>query len=138
MLGFGDKHDNHVDPTKLPIFVHSLQNNDTLALAQKVWDANNRYLLLDPANNKELLRFVFADPACVIWLQRDQGRTDTFEFILIWDAIGDKDQITEVYVISAAAGEPVGTIERPSSLLQTVLSSAATVPVNQPKEDAKK
>lgn len=138
MLGFGDKHGNHVDPTKLPIFVHSLQNNDTLALTQKVWEANNRYLLLDPANKKELLRFVFADPACVIWLQRDQGRTDTYEFILLWDAVGDKEQITEVYVISAASSQPLGDVERVTSLLQTVLSSAATVPVNQPREDAKK
>lgn len=128
MLGFGDK--NHtVDPTKLPILVHAIQSSDAFAAAQKVWTTNQRNLRVDAANRKELLRFVFNQPACVVWLQRDQGRIDTYELILMWD--GKDEDVTEVYVIETATANPVGDDKRVVSLLNAILSTPATVPVNQ-------
>lgn len=130
MLGFGDKHNHSVDPTKLPIFVHALQSTEAFTLAQKVWENNARYMMLDPSNKKELMRFVFSQPTCVVWLQRDQGRVDTFELILMWDETGNKEDVTEVYAISAAVAAPVGDDTRVKSLLSAVLASPAIVPVN--------
>lgn len=130
MLGFSDKHAHSVDPTTLPIFVHSLQSAEAFGLAQKVWENNARYMMLDTPNHKELMRFVFSDPTCVVWLLRDQGRTDTFELILMWDAEGKKEDVTEVYVLAAAAGAPVGDDSRVNNLLSAILASPAIVPVN--------
>lgn len=135
MLGFGDKHAHSVDPTTLPIFVHALQSAEAFGLAQKVWENNARYMMLDAPNRKELMRFVFSDPTCVVWLLRDQGRTDTFELILMWDAEGKKEDVTEVYVLATAAGPPVGDDARVKNLLSAILASPAIVPVklNQAK-----
>ena len=130
MLGFGDKHAHSVDPTTLPIFVHALQSAEAFGLAQKVWENNARYMMLDAPNRKELMRFVFSDPTCVVWLLRDQGRTDTFELILMWDAEGKKEDVTEVYVLATAAGPPVGDDARVKNLLSAILASPAIVPVN--------
>ena len=136
MLGFGEKRGHSVDPTTLPIFVHALQSADAFNLAQKVWENNGRYVMLDPANKKELMRFVFSEPSCVVWLQRDQGRTDTYELILMWDKSGDKQDITEVYVIAALAGVAVGDDTRVKSLLSAILASPAIVPVNPNRSSA--
>jgi hypothetical protein len=130
MLGFGDKQGHSVDPTTLPIFVHAIQSASAFELAQKVWENNRRYLVKDPSNNKDLMRFVFSQPACVVWLGRDQGREDTFELILMWDSAGDRQDVTEVYVISTSGDKPVGDDKRASDLLNAILSSPAIVPVN--------
>jgi hypothetical protein len=127
MLGFGDK-GHQVDPTKLPILLHVVQSAEAFAVAEKIWQTNGRNMLLDAQNHKELLRFVFANPACVAWLQRDQGRTDTFELILMWDN-KETDDITEVYVLGNNP-TPVGDASRAAGLLQAMLASPATVPVN--------
>ena len=137
MLGFGDKHTHSVDPTTLPIFVHALQSKEAFDVAQKVWENNSRYIMLDAANRKELLRFVFNEPACVVWLERDQGRQDTFELVLLWEpAEAKKEGVSEVYVISAQSTQPVGDDARAKSLLSAILSSPAIVPVNQNKPAA--
>jgi hypothetical protein len=131
MLGFGDKHDNGIDPTTLPIFVHALQSGEAFDLARKVWDNNGRYVMLDAGNHKELLRFLFNDPACVVWLERDQGRQDTFELILIWGKSEDKQQgVSEVYVIAPQTTAPIGDDMRAKSLLSAILTSPSIVPVN--------
>jgi hypothetical protein len=136
MLGFGDKH-HHIDPTTLPIFVYALQSTEAFGLAQKVWENNLRYVMFDAGNNKELLRFVFNDPACVVWLERDKNRTDTFEMVLLWDAADNKENVSEVYVLSAQTAAPVGDDARAKSLLSTILSSPAIVPVsNNPNSQA--
>lgn len=132
MLGFGEKH-AHVDPTTLPIFVHAVQSREAFDLAQKVWDNNGRYLMQDAGNHKELLRFAFNDPACVVWLERDQGRQDTFELVLLWDGDGKKENVSEVYVISASTATSIGDDARAKSLLSAILTSPAIVPVNQHK-----
>lgn len=130
MLGFGDKHEHSVDPTTLPIFVHAIQSAEAFGLAEKIWQANMRYVMLDGGNRKELLRFVFNDPKCVVWLERDQGRTDTYELIFLWDAKGKELDVSEVYVISNT-GAAVGDDSRVKSLLATVLASPALVPAGQ-------
>ncbi|HEX8762788.1 MAG TPA: hypothetical protein VF733_03435 [Candidatus Saccharimonadales bacterium] len=130
MLGFGDKHEHSVDPTTLPIFVHAVQSVEAFGLAEKVWQANGRYVMLDADNRKELLRFVFNDPKCVVWLERDQGRQDTYELILLWDAKGKEVDVSEVYVISNV-GSPAGDDSRLKSLLATVLASPALVPASR-------
>ncbi|MEK7153290.1 MAG: hypothetical protein AAB834_05045 [Patescibacteria group bacterium] len=129
MLGFGDKQ-THIDPTTLPIFVHSIQSAEAFSLAQKVWETNGRYVILDPANRKELMRFVFAQPTCVVWLQRDQGRSDSFELVLMWEGKEKEENVTEVYVIAALAGTTVGDDGRAKSLLSAILASPSIVPVN--------
>lgn len=133
MLGFGEKRNQSLDPTTLPVFVHTLQSADAFSLVQKVWDNNGRYIMLDPANKKELMRFVFSQPACVVWLQRDQGRTDSYELILVWDQGGPEQNVTEVYVIASLAGVAVGDDSRVKSLLSAILTSPAIVPVNPNK-----
>lgn len=137
MLGFGDKRTHSVDPTTLPIFVHALQSKDAFEAAQKVWENNARYIMLDAANRKELLRFVFNDPACVVWLERDQGRQDTFELVLLWEPTdGKQEGVSEVYVITAPSANPVGDDTRAKNLLNAILTSPAIVPVNQHKTAA--
>lgn len=130
MLGFGDKQE-HIDPTKLPIFVHAIQSAEAFDLAQKVWENNSRYVVLDPSNRKELMRFVFSQPTCVVWLQRDQDRTDTFEMVLMWESKDKEENVTEVYILSALAGTAIGDDSRIKSLLSAILASPAIVPVNQ-------
>src|SRR3982751_1384729 len=103
MLGFGDRQ-AHIDPTRLPIFVHAVQSAEAFDLAQKVWENNARYVVDDPTNHKELMRFVFSQPTCVVWLQRDQNRTDTFELVLMWEGKNNEESVTEVYILSALAG----------------------------------
>lgn len=135
MLGFGDKHAHSIDPTVLPVFVHALQSVEAFELAGKVWENNGRYLMADPANNKEMMRFTFSQPPCVAWLQRDKGRTDTFELILLWDITEvNKEPITEVYTISALAGQPVGDDTRAKDLLSAILTSPSIVAVGEQKQ----
>ena len=136
MLGFGDKQ-QHIYPTKLPIFVHAIQSADAFLLTQKVWDNNARYVILDPTNHKELMRFVFSQPTCVVWLQRDQGRVDSFEIVLMWEGKDKGDNVTEVYVISSVTGQTVGDDSRIKSLLNAILASPAIVPVNQQSQPQK-
>ncbi len=136
MLGFGDKQ-GHIDPTKLPIFVHAIQSADAFDLAQKVWENNGRYVVKDPANHKELMRFVFSQPTCVVWLQRDQDRTDTYELILMWEGKDKQEDVTEVYIVSALAGTAIGDDSRIKSLLSAILASPAIVPVNQQLQSQK-
>jgi hypothetical protein len=116
--------------------VHAIQSAEAFVLAQNVWQHNARSLVLDAPNRKECLRFVFSNPTCVVWLQRDQGRTDTFELILLWEGNDPaQEKITEVYVIAMPQAEspPAGDDTRAKSLLTSILASPATVPVQYDK-----
>jgi hypothetical protein len=130
MLGFGEKDTHAIDPTTLPIFVHVLQSASAFEIAQKVWQENVRYVMADQANRKELLRFVFNDPKCIVWVGRDQGRTDTFELVFLWDAKGKALDISEVYVLSGGEAA-IGDDSRIKSLLGTILAAPAIVPAGQ-------
>lgn len=127
MFGSSDT-GNHASPQfRLPVLVHSLQSGPAWDLAQKIWQANSRNVLQDAMNHKELLHFVFNNPTCAVWLQRDQGRTDTIELILIWQE--PVAGLTEVYVLTNRPSQPVGDDARIRSLLASILASPATVPV---------
>ena len=126
MFGKGES-DKEVDTGRVPFLVHALRSGEAFALAEKVWQENHRYLRFDRQGNKELLRFVFSKPPCVVWLQRDKDRADTYELILVWE--GKDADITEVYVISNAdATQKAGDDARAQSLLKAILSNPATVP----------
>jgi hypothetical protein len=127
MWGIGGKGKHTVDPTKLPLLLYTIQSVDAFALVQKVWDTNVRITRIDVSNKKEVQHFVFSNPDCVVWLQRDQGRTDCFELILMWD--GEEEDVTEIYIIGPPVNGPVGDDVRVKSLLGTMLSAPSTVPV---------
>jgi hypothetical protein len=117
-----------MDATEFPILVHNLQSAAAFGLAQKVWQSNARSAMPDPANGKDRMRFAFANPECVVWLQRDQGRQDSFELILMWGATVASG-MAEVYVLANAVGVPVGDDSRANNLLQGILASPAVTPV---------
>ncbi len=125
---FGSRKQSQIDPTKLPVFVHSIQNTEVFGLVQKIWQTNERSIVQDQSNHKDLLRFVFSNPDCVTWLQRDIGRTDSTEIVLIW---AGEQSVTEVYVLSEAVGSDKGDSSRIAQLLHSILSDPSTVPAQQ-------
>lgn len=134
MLGF-DKHTHAFDPATLPIFVHTLHDAEAFGLVQQIWEHNSRYVMLDAANHKELMRFVFNEPGCVVWLERNQGRTDAFELVLLWDDKGDKQGVSEVYVLLPGISEAsTSDDKRIKSLLGAILTTPAVVPVNAARQ----
>ena len=127
MFGFDQK--TQKPEATLPIFVHSLQSAAAFELVQKVWEVNAAIRRTDQTNAKEFERFAFSNPACVVWLQHDIGRSDTYELILVWNQ--KEVGVTEVYTISATAGRALGDDTRAKQLLEKMLVTPATVPVNQ-------
>jgi hypothetical protein len=129
MFGLRAKPTPH-DQATLPIFVHALQSQEGFALAQNVWTNHARYILIDSVNGKELLRFVFDNPSCVVWLERDRGRQDTFEMVFMWGGEAGKDPVSEVYVITPqSTALVVGDDNRVKSLLRAILTTPSIVPV---------
>lgn len=125
MLGIGKR----TDDNELPVFVHAVQNNEAFATAQRLWSENSRLLYLDKDSGKEFVRFSYAKPACNAWLQRDQGRTDEFELVLLWK---DEDRTTEVYVISQQTGaNPLGDDQRLKAVLNAMLTTPSIVPAGR-------
>lgn len=122
MLGMGKR----ADDNELPVFVHAIQNNEAFAAAQRLWNENARLLYVDRGNNKEFVRFSYAKPACNAWLQRDQGRTDEFELVLLWKG-GERS--TEVYVLMPQTGQtPQGDPQRLTDILNAMLTTPSIVP----------
>lgn len=116
----------------LSVFVHVVASNDAFTMAQKLWTENVRLLHTDPANNKEFLRFTYAQPACNAWLQRDQGREGILELVVQWKA---KESPSEVYVITpqlTGAGKG-GNDERANAMLQAMLTTPSVVPAGSSK-----
>ena len=107
---------------KLSVQVHVVGSAPAYALAEKIWAENQRTLLRDPATNKEFLHFAYANPKCVVWLQRDPGRHQLFELIVRWEV----DDIHEVYVVLNTP-QPDGDDRRAQQLLHSVLSTPSIV-----------
>jgi hypothetical protein len=130
MLGFGQRQQAMaVNDSKLPIYVQVVQDAGTFALAQKAWQNNERGVRLDPGTRKEFLRFELLQPAQVVWLQRDQNRTDVFEMILVW---GEGERFADVYVLSVGNLPPKeGDPTHLGNLLQGILALPSTVPLKQ-------
>jgi hypothetical protein len=107
---------------KLTVQVHVVGSSSAFGLAEKIWAENQRTLLHDPATGKEFLHFAYANPKCVVWLQRDPGRHQLFELVVHWAA----DDIHEVYVVLNTP-QPDGDDKRAQQLLNSVLSTPSIV-----------
>lgn len=118
MLGLGKK-DSAGD--KLSVQVYAVAGDEAFKLAQKLWDENARTVRVEEHIRKEFLHFAYANPECVIWFQRDQGRTGTFELIVRWEA----DKTYEVFVLTA--GQPAGNLERARAVLNSMLTTPSVV-----------
>ena len=118
---FGHKKDNQTD--KLSVEVHAVASQEAYALAQKIWNENIRTLHVDPQSHKEFLHFGYANPKCVIWLQRDQNRSNPFELIVRWEDNGTH----EVCVISDSHTGVSGDDARPKALLGSMLTTPSIV-----------
>lgn len=123
MFGLGDKKSDNTD--KLTVQVHVVVGEDVFKMAQKIWDENARSLRLDEHTRKEFQHFAYANPKCVAWLQRDQGRADTFELVIRWEA----EKTHEVFVVTN--GQPSGNTERAKALLNSMLTTPSIVLSNQ-------
>jgi hypothetical protein len=118
MFGIG-KTDSKSD--KLSVQVHAVTADEPFGLAQKLWDENAAHVQLDELSGKEYLHFAYTNPACVVWFQRDRGRTDEFELIVRWEST----KTYEVYVLSK--GAPTGNAERAKALLNSMLTTPSVV-----------
>ena len=107
---------------KLTVQVHVVGSADVFALAQKIWAENQRTLRSDPSTGKEFLRFAYANPKCVVWLQRDRDRHQVFELVVRWE----ESHLHEVYVVLNTP-QPEGDAARAGQLLQSVLSTPSMV-----------
>lgn len=124
MFGLG-KHPT-IQTDKLPIFVRTLHSNEAFQITQKLWHENGRLLRYDEPNNKEFLVFTYEKPACTVWLQRDKGRVDMMEIILVWN---DQHNPSEVYTVAPEAGQgKVGNDDRALFVLQAMLTTPSIVP----------
>lgn len=105
----------------LSVQVHAVVGEEAFKLATKIWDENIRTVHLDQRSNKEFLRFAYANPKCVVWLQHDRGRADTLELIVRWEA----DKTHEVFVLSR--GQQAGSQERAVAVLTSMLTTPSVV-----------
>jgi hypothetical protein len=113
------------DPSsdKLNVRVHVNANAEAFNLATKIWNENLRTLRFDQATRKEFLHFGYANPKCVVWLQRDKGRVDVFELVVRWET----DKTYEVFVISDPAPKPTGDATRANALLNSMLTTPSII-----------
>ena len=118
MFGLGGKTQKS---DKLSVQVHVVASEEVFKLAQKIWDENVRTLHLDEQFRKEFLHFGYNQPKCVIWLQRDQGRTDMFELIVRWE----HDKTHEVFVITN--GPTSGDEARAKAIVNSMLTTPSVV-----------
>lgn len=121
MFGLGNNNDNS---DKLSVQVHVVAGDEIFKMAQKLWDANARNLRLDEPTHKEILHFGYANPKCVVWLQRDQGRAGIFELIVRWEA----DKTHEVFALTG--GQSAGSTGRAKALLNSMLTTPSVVPAS--------
>ncbi len=105
----------------LTVQVYAVSGNEIFALAQRIWSENSRGMLVDERTGKEFMHFAYENPKCTAWLQRDQGRTDTFELIVRWDA----EQAHEVFTLTP--GQTAGNEKRLSALLNSMLTTPSVV-----------
>lgn len=122
MFGTGEKSDIS---DQLPVAVHVVRSAGAFASAQKLWGVNARTVYQDQASGKEVLHFELLNPKTIIWLQRDNGRTDEFEVVMAW-----KDNaalIAEVFVLLPGP-EPAGDDGFLKQVFGALLANPATVP----------
>jgi len=129
MLGFSNHNDTD---DRLPVLVQVIQNTEIFGMAQRLWQTNARAARLDPTTHKEFLRFGLVQQGQAVWFERDQNRPDSFEVILSWHESGER--FADVYVIVPARTEgPSGDTTFVKQVLETLLSTPATLPVDKAK-----
>jgi hypothetical protein len=121
MLGLSKK---DLSADKLTVQVHVTVGREVFGLAFKIWAENARTVQLDRQTGKEFLHFGYANPRCVVWLQRDRGREDLFELIVRWE----NSKLHEVYVISNGGAQPVGDDSRAKAILNSMMITPSIVP----------
>jgi hypothetical protein len=120
MLGLGKK---DLGADKLTVQVHVTVGSEVFGLAFKIWSENYRSAKINRQDGKEFLHFGYANPHCVVWLQRDIDRNDLFELIVRWE----DTKIHEVYVISNGGTQAVGDDTRAKALLNSMLITPSVV-----------
>lgn len=109
---------------QLPAQVYAVSSDESLKQAQQLWNENQRLRYNDPKSNKEVVRFAYEKPAAKAWLQRDPGRTDNLELIVLWHDSG----LYEVFVIGGQhGGQVLGNNPRLSEILHAMLITPSTV-----------
>ncbi|MBX6334038.1 hypothetical protein IRY61_01695 [Candidatus Saccharibacteria bacterium] len=119
MFGIGKSSGTTSD--KLNVLVRTVVSDQAFGLAQKIWNENFRSAYTDEQTRKEILRFGYANPKCVVWLQRDQGRADAFELVVLWL----DNQINEVFALTR--GQTSGDEQRALALLNSMLATPSVV-----------
>jgi len=119
MFGIGKNGGTTSD--RLNVLVRTVVSDQAFGLAQKIWDENVRSARTDEQAHKEILRFTYANPKCVVWLERDQGRADAFELIVFWQ----DNQIYEVFAVTR--GQASGDEQRALALLNSMLTTPSVV-----------
>jgi hypothetical protein len=113
---------------KLTVQVHAVGSAEAYQMVAKIWNENVRTLHVDQQTCKEFLHFGYNQPNCVVWLQRDQNRSNPFELIVRWE----EDKTHEVFVISnAPPGQASGNDQRVKALLNSMLTTPSIVLSNQ-------
>lgn len=109
---------------QLPAQVYAVSSDEALKMANQLWNENQRLRYSDPKSNKEVVRFTYEKPSAKAWLQRDPGRTDNLELIVLWHDSG----LYEVFVIgSQHGGQVVGNHQRLAEILHAMLITPSTV-----------
>src|SRR5688572_25638602 len=121
MLGLTKKDPN---ADKLNVLVRVTVGHEVFSSAFKIWSENFRTIKIDKQGGKEYLHFGYANPKCVVWLQRDIGREDLFELIVRWE----NSHIHEVYVISNGGDKAVGDDTRAKAILNSMMITPSIVP----------
>ncbi len=129
MFGLGNKHAQR-DDSKLPVYVQAVDSPAAFALAVKLWTLNERGVQTDESTGKEFLHLGLIKPAQAVWVQRDVGRTDTFEIILTWDE--SRERYADIYVVSDRPADVFATNdEHARQLLNGLLTAPSTLPAAQ-------
>ena len=128
MFGLGSNRKDADD--KLPIMVQVVQNNETFAMAKKLWAENTRVVRIQPTSRKEFLRFGLVQAGQAVWFERDQGREDSFELILTWHEDGTR--FADVYVVTPSKEfGSSGDAAYVNKVLDALLTTPATLPIDK-------
>jgi hypothetical protein len=123
MFGLGKKAPKN---DKLTVQVQVVSSSTAFAMAQKLWAENARTVRFDQQAGKEFLHFGYVNPKCVIWLQRDHGRANSFELIVRWE-----EAATHEVCIIGNDSSPSGNDARVKALLHSMLTTPSVVLSNE-------
>jgi len=128
MFGIGNTRKTQDD--RLPVLVQVVQDSNTFAMAQKLWQENTRAIRFEPSTHKEFLRFGLVEAGQAVWFERDKDRQDSFELILTWHEDGTR--FADIYVVtpSSTLGSS-GDAAYVNKVLDALLTTPATLPIDK-------